>query len=65
MTSPPLVQTSMVVKSMAARTSQWALRNACHVVSRFLFGAGLMPFSLRMLATVESEILWPRLASAP
>ncbi len=29
MTNPPLVQTSTVVKSMAAKTSQWDLMKVC------------------------------------
>jgi hypothetical protein len=59
------VQTSIVVMSTDASTSQWALRNVCHVFWRFRSGAGSMPFRLRMLATPESEILWPRFARAP
>ena len=51
-TSPPLVQTSTVVKSIALKTSQWALRKVFQVVRRFRSDAGSMPCSLRMLPTV-------------
>src|SRR5438552_7415038 len=64
-TNPRLDQTSMVVKSTAASTSQWALRNVFQVVCRFRSGAGSMPGSFRMLPTHVSEISWPRLAKAP
>jgi hypothetical protein len=47
---------STVVKSMAANTSQCALRNVLHVVCRPRLGAGSMPCALRMLPTVVSEM---------
>ena len=56
MTKPPFVQTSTVVKSIAAKASQWALRNVAHVVCRFRSGAGWIPCCLRTLPMVASEI---------
>ena len=49
---PRGVQTSMVKKSAAARTSQWAARNS-RQVRRFLrSGAGSSPCALSTLAMV-------------
>ena len=55
MTNPLLVQTSIVVKSTDASTSQWASRKFFHVDWRLRSGAGSIPWSLRMLATVVAE----------
>ncbi len=46
-----LPQTSIVVKSTAARTSQCALRKVCQVVWRLRWGTGSMPCSFKILAT--------------
>jgi hypothetical protein len=60
-TSPLFVQTSIVVKSTDARTSQCAWRKLFQVDCRFRSGAGSTPWAFRMLLTVVSEISWPRL----
>lgn len=51
-TRPPLVQTSIVVKSIASNTSQCDLRNDFQVVCRFRSGTGSMPWAFKMLPTV-------------
>ncbi len=56
MTSPLLVQTSIVVKSTEASTSQWALRELVHVDWRLRSGASSMPCDLRMLASVKDGL---------
>ncbi len=43
MTKPPLVQTSIVVKSIAPSTSQCDWMNVFQVVWRFRSGAGSIP----------------------
>ena len=45
-TKPPLVQTSTVVKSIAAKTSQCALIKVIQDVRRFRSGAGSIPCSI-------------------
>jgi hypothetical protein len=64
-TSPDFVQTSIVVKSIAPRTSQWTSRNSFQVDLRLRSRTGSIPWSRRMLPTVVSEISCPRLARAP
>ncbi len=39
MTKPPLVHTSIVVKSIDPKTSQWAFKNDFHVLCRLRFDA--------------------------
>ena len=48
-TRPPVVQTSTVVNSIDASTSQCALINVLQIVRRRRFGAGSMPCSFRRL----------------
>jgi hypothetical protein len=64
-TSPLLVQTSIVVKSTEASTSQWAAGKVFQVGWRLRSGAGSMPWALRMSATVVSDMRCPRFAGAP
>ena len=47
--TPPVVQTSTVVTSIASKTSQCNLMNVCQVVCRFRPVAGSIPCCLRML----------------
>ena len=54
MTSPLLVQTSIVVKSTEASTSQWASRKVFQVDCRLRSGAGSIPCAFRILPTVLS-----------
>ena len=55
----------MVKKSVAIKDSQWACRNRCQVVFLPRTGAGSNPLRRRMLSTVESLTLNPRLSKAP
>src|ERR1022692_4102582 len=65
MTKPFQDNTSVVKKSAASKVSQWACRNWCQLVDWPRSGAGSNPLRWRMLSTVESLTLNPRLASAP
>ncbi len=49
MTKPSLIQTSIVVKSIEARQSQWVFRKVDQLVWRFLSGAGSIPCAFKML----------------
>ncbi|TWU27993.1 hypothetical protein Poly41_69750 [Novipirellula artificiosorum] len=51
-----LVQTSTVVKSIEAITSQCAFENVSHDPVYLRSGAGSMPWALRMLPMVESQM---------
>ena len=51
MTNPLLVQTSIIVKSTEARTSQWASRKLLQFDCSFRSGAGWRPWAFRMLPT--------------
>src|ERR1022692_4450644 len=64
-TKPFQDNTSVVKKSAASKVSQWACRNWCQLVDLPRSGAGSNPLRWRMLSTVESLTLNPRLASAP
>ncbi len=59
------VSTSAVTKSVAPRTSIGVRRNSCHVVVVLRSGAGGMPWRFKMLPTVWSLRVSPRLARAP
>lgn len=52
-------------KSHAHRMSLCCLMELAQVVFLFLSPEGAMPFRLKMLPTVWSLILWPRLRMAP
>src|ERR1022692_2020213 len=64
-TKPFQDNTSVVKKSAAIKVSQWLCRNWRQLVDLPRSGAGSNPLRKRMLSTVESLNLNPRLSKAP
>jgi hypothetical protein len=54
-TKPPLVQTSIVVKSIAPSTSQCDWMNVFHVVCRFRSGTGSIPWAFKIIETCRQQ----------
>src|ERR1022692_4428531 len=65
LTKPFQDNTSVVKKSAAIKVSQWLCRNWRQLVDLPRSGAGSNPVRKRMLSTVESLNLNPRLSKAP
>ena len=64
MVRPLVVQTSTVVKSIEAITSQCDFMNVAHDPVRSRIGTGSMPWALRILPMVELEMSKLRMEDA-